>query len=168
MGSEAVMDRTDQLLQGKGPAAVARTLDPFLVKVATYAEVQAQAWPPSASTGPATVYYLLTDEGDPDAVRDIISGSRTMRSLRVGVELVVHLGGAIDIASAHYRAKAALLESTWEKVVAVLQHPSNLRRTETYWYRAEDFDHPKPEAQGDRLTLKGRFTAVYDSDVGAF
>lgn len=168
MGSEAVMDRTDELLTCTGVAAVARTMDPALVKVVTWASLQAQSWPPSASTGPSTVYYLLSDEGDPDAVRDIISGSKTLRSLRVGAELAVHIGGPIEVASAHYQAKARVLEATWEKVVAVLQHPSNLRRSETFWYRAEDFDHPRPEVDGDRLSLKGHFTAIYDSDVGAF
>jgi hypothetical protein len=126
-------------------------------------DAQAQAWPPSASTPSDTVHYLLTNDGDPDAVRDIISGSRTMRALRVGVELVVHLGGVIDVSSAHYQAKARVLAATWEKVVAVLQHPSNLRRTETYWYRAEDFDHPRPEVDGDRLSLKGHYTAISTS-----
>lgn len=162
------MDRTDELLQGTGVAAVARTMDPALVKVVTWADVQGQAWPPSASTAASSVYYLLSDEGDPDAVRDIISGVRTMRSVRVGVELAVHIGSVIEVASAHYQAKVRVLEATWEKVVAVVQHPSNLRRTVTQWLSASDFDHARPEVDGDRLSLKGRFTAVYDSDCGAF
>lgn len=171
MTARAVFDRTDELLQGLGVPAVARGVDPVLVKVQTYAEVQAQAWPPSASTAAATVYYLLTDEGDPDAVKDIISGARTFRSVRVGVELVRRLGGPIDVAETHYQEQVRLLEERWGGeggVVACLQHPSNLRRTETQWLRSEDFSHPKPAVEKDRISLKGTFTAIFDADVGVF
>lgn len=161
-----ILDRVDELLQDLDSGAKRRVAVP-LIKMSDAASDETDGTAPSGAANRDAVHYLLLTAGDPGTFKDVISGDRRIKEMRIGIALTILAAGESAVDPVKTQARTRLLAETWDDVVDVLQDPNNHMRVVTGWIGAQQFTATAPRQDKDRLTMIASFVARYYREMGA-
>jgi len=165
--TDRLVDRIDVLLQDLDVTASRRVKVP-LVKMREAASDETEGATPWAAQDRDSVHYLVLLAGDPGRFRDVTSGERRIKEVRVGLALTLVCSGEAATDKVQTQTRSKQLHATWDDVVDVLQDGNNHRRVETGWIGAQDFTSTTPKQDGDRLVMIAGFVARYQRQMGAY